>query len=101
MTLNEKINEAQERRAQNSEQVAQSNSLDLYTNLDDFLTIKQVCALCKVSSTYLLKLRLDGYNKDKDGNLRADFIPFVKLGKNVLYKKADILEWIERNTKRG
>ena len=69
--------------------------------LNDFLTTDEVAKILKVSNSYLAKLRFDSYNKDKDGNLRADFLPFFKAGKSIRYKKSDVLAWIERNMIRG
>ena len=69
--------------------------------MSEFLTTDEVAKILKVSNSYLAKLRFDSYNKGKDGNLRADFLPFFKAGKSVRYKKGDVLAWIERNMVRG
>lgn len=71
---------------------------NIFEGFDDLLTPKQVQNLIGVSENYLQKLRLKDYNKDKNGELRRDFLPFVKFGKAVRYKKADVLAWISRNT---
>ena len=84
-----------------AQQSAQAKELDFYADLNDFLTTDEVAKILKVSNSYLAKLRFDSYNKGKDGNLRADFLPFFKAGKSVRYKKGDVLAWIERNMVRG
>ena len=82
-------------------QTREPKELDFYADLNDFLTTDEVAKILKVSNSYLAKLRFDSYNKDKDGNLRADFLPFFKAGKSIRYKKSDVLAWIERNMVRG
>ena len=84
-----------------AQQSTQGKELDFYADLNDFLTTDEVAKILKVSNSYLAKLRFEHYNKGKDGNLRADFLPFFKAGKSVRYKKRDILAWIERNMVRG
>ena len=69
------------------------------TLLNDFLITDEVAKI--LSNSYLAKLRFESYNKDKNGNLRADFLPFFKAGKSIRYKKSDVLEWIERNMIKG
>lgn len=91
----------QKQSTQTAEQSTQPQEMDFYTDLNDFLTTDEVAKILKVSNSYLAKLRFDSYNKDKDGNLRADFLPFFKAGKSIRYKKSDVLEWIERNMVRG
>ena len=91
----------QEKSTQTAEQTREPKELDFYADLNDFLTTDEVAKILKVSNSYLAKLRFDSYNKDKDGNLRADFLPFFKAGKSIRYKKSDVLAWIERNMVRG
>ena len=86
---------------QKAQQSTQPQEMDFYTDLNDFLTTDEVAKILKVSNSYLAKLRFECYNKGKDGNLRADFLPFFKAGKSVRYKKSDVLAWIERNMVRG
>ena len=69
------------------------------TLLNDFLITDEVAKI--LSNSYLAKLRFESYNKDKNGNLRADFLPFFKAGKSIRYKKSDVLAWIERNMIKG
>ncbi|MCI6818700.1 MAG: helix-turn-helix domain-containing protein [Campylobacter sp.] len=84
-----------------AQQSTQAKELDFYADLNDFLTTDEVAKILKVSNSYLAKLRFESYNKGKDGSLRADFLPFFKVGKSVRYKKSDVLAWIERNMVRG
>ena len=51
------------------------------TLLNDFLITDEVAKI--LSNSYLAKLRFESYNKDKNGNLRADFLPFFKAGKSI------------------
>ena len=93
--------ERQEFSTHTAQQTREPKELDFYADLNDFLTTDEVAKILKVSNSYLAKLRFDNYNKDKDGNLRADFLPFFKAGKSIRYKKSDVLAWIERNMVRG
>lgn len=86
---------------QTTEQTREPKEFDFYADLNDFLTTDEVAKILKVSNSYLAKLRFNNYNKDENGNLRADFLPFFKAGKSIRYKKSDVLEWIERNMVRG
>lgn len=91
----------QQEKLDHATQIKEPKELDFYADLNDFLTTDEVAKILKVSNSYLAKLRFESYNKGKDGNLRADFLPFFKAGKSVRYKKSDVLAWIERNMVRG
>lgn len=75
---------------------------NLLINNTELLTPKEVAQFLKVSISQLAVLRCENYNKDKDGNLKPNFIPFVRFGNgkrsSIRYKKADVLAWIDRQT---
>ena len=76
----------QEKLTQTAQQTREPKELDFYADLNDFLTTDEVAKILKVSNSYLAKLRFDSYNKDKDGNLRADH--FSRLEKVFATKRA-------------
>lgn len=65
--------------------------------MEQYLKPKEVAQMLGVSEIYLAKLRNEKYNKEKDGTLKANFLPFVKFGRSVRYKLSDIEHHIELN----
>lgn len=62
-------------------------SIDLTTI--EFLTTEQLAELLGISKTSIYRL------------ISRRLIPFYKLGHNVRFKKADVLEYLERNCIRS
>ena len=79
----------------------QNKKIDFMADLTEFLSPAQVCEMLGCSVNYLQELRLADYNKDENGETKKNFLPFFKCGRKVLYKKSDILAWIEANMQRG
>lgn len=60
----------------------------------DFLTATEVAKKLKVSISYLAKLRMNKYNKNEDGSLKKNYLPFFKFSNKVLYKTEDVEKWL-------
>lgn len=57
---------------------------------DELLTTKQAAELLKVSPITLCMWRAS-----------ASHLPFVRVGRFVRYRKADINAWLDKNTENG
>lgn len=66
--------------------------LDLMESTAELLTAEQTAKILNVSVGYLAQMRMGIKPNTPD-------LPFFKMGKSVRYKKADILEYINKNTK--
>lgn len=76
-----------------------SSALRLQTKVPntnkDFLNPKALEQEYGISLTLQAKLRMRRYDKDPKS------LPFIKLGKTILYKRADIEAWLDKNSVRG
>lgn len=59
---------------------------------EKYLSVKETAETLNISINYLAKLRSEKYNKDKNGNRSAFYIPYSQIGKAIRYKYIDLQE---------
>lgn len=69
------------------------------TKLDE-LSIEPVLAFSPSTASRVLDVSIPALARDRATGCLGS-IPFVKIGRKVLYPKVAILEWLEKNLQRG
>lgn len=55
-----------------------------------FYTPKELSDLTGISVSHLAHLRMDSFKYDEYGNFKAEYFPFLKVGKKVLYPAKEV-----------